>query len=244
MVASPPALQVRLEDRLGAFHLSAAFASDEGITGLFGPSGAGKSQILRHLAGLAHARAGRIVLKGRTLFDGAAEIHLAPRERRVGLVFQEYALFPHLDVAGNVAYGLAGWDRKERRRRVGELLEMVELAGYENRQPTSLSGGERQRIALARALAPGPDLLLLDEPFAALDFRVRRELRGALKRLQEETQTPMILVTHSLADVRALASRLILLDGGRVVGSGSTDALLADPGSPEAALLLEAGELG
>ncbi len=218
-------------------------SSNAGVTALFGPSGAGKTLTLRHLAGLARARSGRIRLGGRVLFDSATGIHLPPRERRIGLVFQEAALFPHLSVAGNVGYGMSGLRRDERAHRVDELLELVRLPGYEERRPRSLSGGEAQRVALARALAPGPSLLLLDEPFAALDFRVRRELRSELLRLSRLTGIPMILVTHSLADVRALSRTLILLDRGRVVASGPTAHLLADPGTPEAAALLDAEEL-
>jgi ABC-type sulfate/molybdate transport systems ATPase subunit len=218
-------------------------SSNAGITALFGPSGAGKTLTLRHLAGLARARSGRIRLGERVLFDSATGIHLPPRARRIGLVFQEAALFPHLSVAGNVGYGMSGLRRDVRTDRVDELLDLVRLPGYGERRPRSLSGGEAQRVALARALAPGPSLLLLDEPFAALDFRVRRELRSELLRLGRLTGIPMILVTHSLADVKALSRTLILLDRGRVVASGPTDRLLADPGTPEAAALLDAEEL-
>ncbi len=232
-------LRVSLRAVLPDFTLDVAFDTPgAGIAALFGPSGAGKSLTLRHLAGLERADRGRILLGERALLDIPAGLFVRPQERRIGLVFQEYALFPHLDVRANVAFGLHAWDREARRRRVAELLELVGLGGYERRRPRSLSGGERQRVALARALAPEPELLLLDEPFAALDFRVRSELRDALDEIQELTSVPMILVTHALDDVRALADTLVLMDRGSVVAAGPTGELLRRPPSPEAAALI------
>jgi ABC-type sulfate/molybdate transport systems ATPase subunit len=232
-------LDVAIQSRVGGFELDVAFeSSTNGITGLFGPSGAGKTLTLRHIAGLERADSGRIVLGDRELFDGAKGRHTPARERRIGLVFQEYALFPHLSVNRNIGYGLHGRHRDERARRVSELLELVGLEGYGERDPRSLSGGERQRVALARALAPRPELLLLDEPFAALDFRIREGLRDALSAIQRHTGVPMVLVTHALEDVRALAHALVLLDHGRVVATGPTRTLLDAPPSPEAARLI------
>jgi len=236
-------LSVDLRTRVGDFGLDVRFRAAPGITALFGPSGAGKTLVLRHVAGLERPREGRVTLGGRTLTDTAAGVHLPPRARRVGLVFQEHALFPHMSVASNVAYGIRGRPAEERRRRVEELLALVELEGYADRRPGSLSGGERQRVALARALAPEPELLLLDEPFAALDFRVRRELRAVLRGLAGRTGTPMVLVTHALADVRALADDLVLIDRGRIVASGEARALLAAPEPAAAATLLAADDL-
>lgn len=237
-------LRVHLQARLPDFELDASFDATEGITALFGPSGAGKTLTLRHLAGLERAEGGRISLADRVLFDAQAGVHVRPRHRRIGLVFQEYALFPHLTVGGNVAYGLHDRTRAERTRRVGELLDLVGLPGYEDRRPRSLSGGERQRVALARALAPEPELLLLDEPFAALDFRIRVGLRDALSEIQRRTDVPIVLVTHSLEDVRALADGLVLLDRGRVVAMGATATILEAPPSAEAAVLIGARDIG
>lgn len=236
-------LEVRVRHRLAAFELDVSFRTEGGITALFGPSGAGKSLTLRHVAGLATADAGRIALGDHVLFDSGQAIHVPPRNRDVGLVFQDYALFPHLSVGSNVAYALSGWPRSRREERVEELLRVMGLEGYQRRDPANLSGGERQRVALARALAPEPRILLLDEPFGALDFRVRRGLRQALLDLHRRTAVPMVLVTHSLSDVRELSDSLVLLDRGRVVAAGGTDALLADPGSEEAAVLLQAPDL-
>jgi ABC-type sulfate/molybdate transport systems ATPase subunit len=236
-------LEVSLRSEVGGFPLQVAFHAGGGITALFGPSGAGKTLTRRHVAGLERAREGRIVLDGRVLFDGASGRNLSPQARRIGYVFQEYALFPHLDVAGNVGFALADRPRGRREARVEAVLEMVDLAGFGRRRVRGLSGGERQRVALARALAPEPPLLLLDEPFAALDFRVRRTLRGSLRTLQERTGVPMVLVTHSLAEVRELADHLVLIDRGRVVAEGPTAAIHAEPRSSEVAELL-AEELG
>ncbi|MDZ7778392.1 MAG: ABC transporter ATP-binding protein [Gemmatimonadota bacterium] len=238
-------LDVSLRARRDDFVLDVAFESPAtGITALFGPSGAGKTLTLRHLAGLERAESGRVALGDRILFGAAEGTWIPARERRIGLVFQEYALFPHLTVGGNVGFGLHGRSRDERAARVAWLLELVGLRGYEERKPSSLSGGERQRIALARALAPRPDLLLLDEPFAALDFRIREDLRASLLAIQRETGVPMVLVTHALEDVRALAEVLVLIDGGRVVATGPTSTLLDAPPSPEAAALVGRGDVG
>jgi ABC-type sulfate/molybdate transport systems ATPase subunit len=238
-------LDVAVRARVPGFDLDVAFQSASGgITALFGPSGAGKTLTLRHVSGLERARSGRIALGDRVLFDVEAGIHVPPRERRIGLVFQEYALFPHLSVRGNVAYGLHDRSTGDRESRVAEVLRLVGLAGYGDRSPRSLSGGERQRVALARALAPEPELLLLDEPFAALDFRVRAGLREALRDIQGRTGVPMVLVTHGLEDVRALSDTLVLIDRGRVVASGETGQILGAPPSREAALLVGATDLG
>jgi molybdate transport system ATP-binding protein len=222
----------------GGFVLDARFEAPHGVTALFGPSGAGKTLTLRAVAGLERIDAGRIVLGDRVLTDPAAGAHLPARERRIGYLFQQYALFPHMDVIGNVTYPLAGRPRAERNEEGRRVLARVGLEGFERRLPRELSGGEQQRVALARALASGPELLLLDEPFAALDGRIRARLRGELRRLQLELGTPMVLVTHDLAEVRQLADTLVLYGGGRVLRAGPAGEVLRDPGSAEAAELL------
>jgi molybdate transport system ATP-binding protein len=227
---------IRLE--LPEFTLDVAFEVGEGITALFGPSGAGKSLTLRSIAGLA-APAGRIEVSGRVLLDTAAGVDVPPRERRIGYLFQQYALFPHLSVERNVGYGVQGVPRPERAARVAGLLSLVGLDGFAARSPRELSGGQQQRVALARALAPRPDLLLLDEPFAALDLRVRRRVRAELRQIHAVTRTPMLLVTHDLAEVRQLADSIVVLDGGRVLGAGPTGPVLAQREGPVAELIRE-----
>ena len=212
---------------LGGFRLDAAFAAPAGITALFGPSGAGKTLTLRCIAGLVRPDRGRIAVGPRVLFDDGVAVDVPTRDRQIGYVFQHYALFPHLSAAGNVGYGLRGCGAIERSARVQELLEMVDLADYGARRPHELSGGQQQRIALARALAPRPELLLLDEPLAAVDAAVRGRLREQLRAVHERTRIPMILVTHDLAEVRALADSLVVYAAGRVLQVGPTADVLA-----------------
>jgi molybdate transport system ATP-binding protein len=231
-------LDAAVRARFGTFDLDVAFRAPAGITTLFGPSGAGKTVTLRCIAGLERPVAGRIAVDGRLLFDSERGVDLPARARRVGYLFQQYVLFPHLDVGANIGFGLDG-SREGRAARIDELLRMVDLAGYQSRRPHDLSGGEQQRVALARALAPGPDLLLLDEPLAALDSRVRRRLRLELRRVHEITGVPMVLVTHSQTEMRELSDWVVLFEAGRVLRSGRTDEVLRDPGSPEAAELLQ-----
>jgi molybdate transport system ATP-binding protein len=232
-------LDLALRSRFGPFSLDVAFAAPAGITALFGPSGAGKSLTLRCIAGLEAVEAGRVVLDGRTLLDTDVGLSLPARERRIGYVFQNYALFPHLSVAANVAYGLGRRPRAERDERVVRMLGLVGLGGYGPRRVRELSGGEQQRVALVRALATEPALLLLDEPFAALDQRVRRRLRTELRRVHDTVGTPMLLVTHDLGEVRQLADWLVLYDGGRVLQAGPTVDVLARPASDEARAVIE-----
>ncbi len=208
----------------GSFSLRCAFEGAAGITTLFGPSGAGKTMTLRAIAGLEGAT-GRLVLRDRVLLDTARGIRVPPRDRRIGFVFQHYALFPHLSVEGNIAYGIHHLPSAERSERVDELLALVRLEELRGQRPAQLSGGQKQRVALARALATRPDLLLLDEPFAAVDLRVRRRLRAELRRLHETLGTPMILVTHDLAEVRELSDHLVLIEAGEVVGAGTVEEL-------------------
>jgi len=215
---------VDIQKHLGAgrrvFDLEVSFASDQDFVVLFGPSGAGKSLTLLAIAGLMTPDAGRIVVGERVLFDAARKIMIPARHRDIGYVFQDYALFPHLTVVKNVAFGLNGawpWHpARPDRRRLNEVLEILELTPLRDSLPRDLSGGQRQRVALARALIRRPKLLLLDEPFSALDAPLRVRTRQELLRLQERFQQPVILITHDPEDVAALAQTVVVYDRGRV----------------------------
>ncbi len=176
-------LEVRLYRRLPGFTLDVEWTGGEGVAALFGPSGAGKTLTLQCLAGLLRPDAGRIVIDGRVLFDSEAGTDLPPQRRRVGYVFQGYALFPHLSVADNIGFGLRDRPRAEARRRTTEVIARMGLEGLEGRSPRDISGGQRQRVALGRALAPDPALLLLDEPLSALDAPLRSSLRDELRQI-------------------------------------------------------------
>lgn len=225
--------------RRGAFHLHAALTAPPGLTALLGPSGAGKSLTLQAIAGLASIERGTIALNGRTLSDASLGVVVPPQRRRVGYVPQSYALFPHMSVAANIAYGAPlRLDRQARDKRVATLLDLVHLPGYESRSPHDLSGGEAQRVALARALAAEPDALLLDEPFSALDALTRNAVRTDLREIALASGLPTLLVTHDLSEALALASRLVLVARGRVQAHGSVADVTARPMTMLAARLL------
>ncbi|HEX9035384.1 MAG TPA: ABC transporter ATP-binding protein [Ktedonobacterales bacterium] len=233
------ALHASVSLRRGRFALDITLDAPAGVTALLGPSGAGKSLTLQAIAGLTPISVGRVTLNGRTLEDTAAGVNLPPRLRRVGYVPQNYALFPHLSVAGNIAYGLdRGLDRAAREKRVAELLALGRLAGYEARRPRDLSGGEAQRVAVLRALAAEPEALLLDEPFSALDAPTRAAVRDDLGALIAVSGLPAVLVTHDLSEALALAGRLALLVEGRVAVAGPAAEALATPPTLGAARLL------
>ncbi len=198
------------------------------LAALLGPSGCGKSTLLRIIAGFDHADRGAIRIDGRDVSNVPA------RERGIGFVAQNYALFPHMTVGANVGFALdvRKTARERTARRVKELLALVRLEGYESRLPRELSGGQRQRVALARALAAEPSILLLDEPFAALDLHVRRELRAWLRELHERTHVTTILVTHDADEAMELADNIILLENGQVAQTGTPQELYAAPQSP------------
>ena len=214
-------LQLAVADRRRHFELAVRFASDAPVLALFGPSGAGKSLTLQAIAGLIQPQGGHVRIGGRTLFDARARVDLPAAQRRVGYLFQDYALFPHLSVQENVGFGLTSWRQRRLRptdaRRVAELLETFGLTGLAQARPGALSGGQRQRVALARALACQPELLLLDEPFAALNPLLRQSLRQELALVRERWRIPMLLITHDVEDVLALADVACVLEQGRVV---------------------------
>jgi molybdate transport system ATP-binding protein len=231
-------LEVRLVKRLSGFTLDAEWRAGDEVVALFGPSGAGKTLTLQCLAGLMRPDEGRIVVKGTVFFDAAARVHLPTQKRRLGYVFQGHALFPHLSVADNVAYGLHDWPRDRRRRRTTEILERLGLGDLARRRPSELSGGQRQRVALGRALAPDPELLLLDEPLSALDAPLRRQLREELLAVVREWRKTTILVTHDLPEAFQLADRVVVYEAGQVVQQAPKSELLSAPASERVARLM------
>jgi molybdate transport system ATP-binding protein len=212
-------LEVRVRKRFERFALDAEFTAAAPITALLGPSGSGKTLTLRAIAGALRPDAGRIALDDDPLFDDEPGIDLPPQARRIGYVPQQYALFPHLDVAGNVGFGLKDRYTPDGRRRIAEMLHLVGLSGFERRRPRELSGGQQQRVALARALILSPRILLLDEPFASLDAPIRADVRSGLLDLQHRLGFRVLLVTHDPEDAEALAGQTITFAAGRVVGS-------------------------
>lgn len=199
------------------------------VTALFGPSGCGKSTILRCLAGLDRPTTGTIHFDGQAWFDAATGACLTPQSRNVGLMFQDYALFPHLTVAENVGYGLRSADRDDRTARVTKILRRLQIGELADRFPHQISGGQQQRVALARSLAKKPRLLLLDEPLSALDGPLRDELRGALRRLLAEFEIPIVLVTHDRIEAVALADQIVVMEAGRVLSSGPVHEVFSRP---------------
>ena len=230
-------LQAAFAARAARFSLDLAIEARDEIVVLFGASGAGKSLTLRAIAGLTRPTSGRIVLDGEVLFDATGGIDLPPELRRTGYVVQELALFPHLSVWENVAFALPG-TRTDRRRRAEASLAALGLEGVGDRDPGTLSGGQRQRVALARVLVRDVRLLLLDEPFSALDDAIRRSLRLELRRLQRELGRGALFVTHDLREAYLLADRFVVLDAGRVLQAGTPDDVFSRPQSRRVAELL------
>jgi len=211
------------------FELDAGFAVPSGITILFGASGAGKTTLLDCIAGLAVPDSGRISVGEQVFFDSAVEANLAVQHRRVGYVFQDLALFPHLTAERNIGYGLRGLAAQERQSRSDAVLESFRIAHLRARKPGEISGGERQRVALARALVTDPCVLLLDEPLAALDAATKGKILDDLRAWNQEHRIPVVYVTHSREEVFALGERVLILEDGRVVAQGTPHEVMTAP---------------
>ena len=209
-------LKAAIRKKLPDFTLDVKFSFADGILVLFGPTGAGKTTILNALAGLEQPDSGRIVLNGTVFYGSEERINVPARLRRIGYLFQDYALFPHMTVKDNVLFGLPSRCKMGQGYKMSVLdtLEMLKITHLQERYPTQLSGGEKQRVALARALMVEPELLLLDEPLSALDHRTRKDLQSDLKQLQRVWRIPFVLVTHSKSEMRFLADEVIYLNRG------------------------------
>ncbi|ABS62458.1 ABC transporter related [Parvibaculum lavamentivorans DS-1] len=206
---------------------------------LVGPSGSGKTTTLRAIAGFHTGATGNIACNGATWLDSEEKINMRPRERRAGLVFQSYALFPHLTARQNVMEALGDLPKEARHEAAAGYLARVHLDTHADRRPAELSGGEQQRVAVARALARRPDVLLLDEPFSAVDRVTRRSLRRELAELRRDLPMPVVLVTHDLDDVRRLAERICVMHRGKILQAGSVKEVMAHPASEAVAELLD-----
>ena len=231
-------LDLDIDKRIKVFRLRATFRAEDGMLALFGPSGSGKTLTLNCIAGLVKPDSGRIAINGATVFDSAQGVNLPPQHRRVGYVFQNYALLPHLSVAENIAFGLRGLAREEQRARVEEMLRLTGLAELEHRRPGELSGGEQQRVAIARALAIEPSILLLDEPFTALDSGLRRRLQEELMQLVAPLKITTILVTHNLREAYILSHNIAVYDSGALLQMGPSSEVVNRPGSSRVAQLV------
>ena len=218
-------LAVKVEKHLGDFALDIAFTSESRATALFGPSGAGKTSLINMIAGLLRPDRGRVEIDGEVLFDSATQIDVPAWRRRIGYVFQEGRLFPHITVRHNLKYGRWISGHKADPAAFKHVVELLDIGHLLDRRPGKLSGGERQRIAVGRALLMQPRLLLLDEPLASLDSARKRDILPYLERLRDEAQVPMIYVSHNATEVKRIASRVVWLEGGKVTTTGGVEAL-------------------
>jgi molybdate transport system ATP-binding protein len=218
-------LRVEVSKQLGEFSIEASFSSEGRVTGLFGASGAGKTSLINMIAGLLKPDRGVIAIDNETLDDTAARVHLPPHRRRIGYVFQDARLFPHLDVSQNLDYGrrMNGLPRDSASE--ARITDLLDIGGLKDRRPGQLSGGERQRVALGRALLSKPRLLLLDEPLGSLDEGRKVEILPYLVRLRDEGGIPMVYVSHDAAELRQLATQIVMLRHGRVTALGGVKVL-------------------
>lgn len=231
-------LSVHIRKKAGDFQLSIDFEHADGITGILGASGCGKSMTLKCIAGIIKPDEGRIVLNGRVLFDSEKKINLKPQERNAGYLFQNYALFPNMNVEQNILCGLSKEKNKAiRKQKMEEMLEVMELTACRKLYPHQLSGGQQQRCALARMLVSEPDLLLLDEPFSALDSYLREQLQTQVRAILERFGKDVLMVSHSRDEVYYLCNHVAVMHQGKILNQGQTKAVFADPASKTVAIL-------
>lgn len=229
-------VEVRIEKKLGEFRLDMDWKSDSRRIGILGASGCGKSMTLKCIAGIETPDAGEIVVDGRTVFSAEKRVNVKPQKRRIGYMFQNYALFPTMSVGKNIAAGLKG-TRREKEARVREMTARFRLEELENRLPGELSGGQQQRVALARIMAYEPEVILLDEPYAALDGFLKENLQQEMEKMLEDYAGTVILVSHSRDEIYRFSEELLLMDEGRVLCGGRTKEVFVHPRTKEAARL-------
>ena len=223
-------ISLDIKKKLGDFSLEISFDSDAKRIGILGPSGCGKSMTLKSIAGIEKPDSGRILIDDRTLFNQEQKINLKPQKRRVGYMFQNYALFPTMTVAQNIGAGLSISD-EDRSARVADMIERFHLQGLEKHLPGQLSGGQQQRVALARIMAYRPDIILLDEPFSALDEHLKERLQHEMISMLEDYDGQVILVSHSRDEIYRFSEELLIMDDGHVMARGQTEQLFGDPGT-------------
>ena len=220
-------LKVEINRRFGDFLLRIRFTAETGLTALFGRSGAGKTSLINLLAGLERPDGGKIEIDGHVLFDASKGIDLPPQKRRLGYVFQESRLFPHMSVLGNLSYGMRLRPASERHQDFHQVVDMLDLKPFLDRRPKTLSGGEKQRVAIGRALLASPRLLLMDEPLASLDTPRKNEILPFIERLRDEANLPIVYVSHTLDEVIRLADTLVILSEGKAVASGPVEEIMS-----------------
>ena len=230
------AIEVKIQRKLNTFELNIDFKSDSKRIGILGASGCGKSMTLKSIAGIEAPESGLIKIEGKTVYDSENKVNLKPQKRNIGYLFQNYALFPTMTVEKNIAVGLKG-KKQENAKRVREMIEKFQLTGLEKRFPAELSGGQQQRVALARIMAYKPDVILLDEPFSALDMYLKDRLQQELLELLEDYDGTVIMVSHSRDEVYRFSEELLIIDQGQIVAAGKTKELFQNPQRKEAARL-------
>jgi molybdate transport system ATP-binding protein len=221
-----------------SFTLDVSFEMENELVVLFGPSGSGKTTLFKCISGITEPDNGKITVGSKVYYDKDKKINLPIQKRNLGYVFQNYTLFPHMNVKKNIECGLKNWKKESREERVMEMLSLLHIEELENRYPSQLSGGQKQRVALARALAPGPELLLLDEPFSALDREIRTELAEKMKKMQKKLGIPLLFITHNLEEAFLLADRILVLNGGKVQQFGTLDEIFYHPENRKVAELI------
>ncbi|KHF40134.1 sulfate/molybdate ABC transporter ATP-binding protein [Halalkalibacter okhensis] len=232
-------LKVSITKELNQFQLHSHFEVKHGITGIIGPSGCGKSVTLQCIAGLVTPDSGEIIVNEKPFFHAEKKLNIKTKNRNIGYVFQHYALFPHLTIWQNIAYGLKGISKHKKHKKIAAMLKKVQLTGYEKHYPNQLSGGQQQRVALARTLVTEPDILLLDEPFSALDHHVKHLLEEELLQIIKEHFTGVVLlVTHNMEEAYRLCDQLLLYHNGQVVQSGTKDEVFKHPKNISAATII------